>query len=482
MSWKNNTSGVSDYYEAPVVKKRMAQYLGGETLEDATAIYVTRCDSWTKLKTIKKPSELDFFLGGQSDVGRSLWDKKYLIAHLDIEYVNFDFPAEPYLDQERSFSLQVPLVDTIKKILAQYGIAPFHLVTGRGHHFTWLLRQDSEAFKKLKDCGHLSRYLAKFYRMGHGPEGESITRDLAKAYSGLGLVLESLVWRVLVSGSLGTEIPVKPFCSPEKKCERGWEALIVDISEYGDPLHTRMIRLPFSLYLKPWEEDVLSEGGIGPKTGLSCAIPGDGLDTSLFAEVTHNPERILDLAAGSDAHIPDTSVEMEKLIMDYERSRVKYYHDWFFSREQCRPSEWPRTYDLFSLSALPPCARKILTEPNDLLLKPVCIDYLVKILLSLGWHPRHIAGIMRSKYERDHAWGDLWYHYDAGLRADFYCRVITSGIFLGTDKLDTFGCELPRKFCYCEKDCPGLEKYRLSLLKRRDDGKLASSPFNRLLL
>ena len=36
------------------------------------------------------------------DIDRSLLDKESLIAHLDIEYVNFDSPAESYLNPERS--------------------------------------------------------------------------------------------------------------------------------------------------------------------------------------------------------------------------------------------------------------------------------------------------------------------------------------------------------------------------------------------
>jgi hypothetical protein len=32
------------------------------------------------------------------ELARSLWDRDSLLVDLDIEYVNFDFPAEPYLD------------------------------------------------------------------------------------------------------------------------------------------------------------------------------------------------------------------------------------------------------------------------------------------------------------------------------------------------------------------------------------------------
>jgi hypothetical protein len=45
-------------------------------------------------------------------------------------------------------------------------------------------------------------------------------------------------------------------------------------------------------------------------------------------------------------------------------------------------------------------------------------------LWEKGWHPRSIAGLIRSKFERDYGWGAYWYRYDAAARADFYVRVL----------------------------------------------------------
>jgi hypothetical protein len=44
-------------------------------------------------------------------------------------------------------------------------------------------------------------------------------------------------------------------------------------------------------------------------------------------------------------------------------------------------------------------------------------------LLAKGWHPRHIAGLIRSKFERDYGWGDQWIDYSPSMRADFYVRI-----------------------------------------------------------
>ncbi|MBD3378979.1 MAG: hypothetical protein GF408_00760 [Candidatus Omnitrophica bacterium] len=483
LSWKNDPAPVSDYYGEPVIEKRMAEYLGGDTLDEATAVYLTRCDPKNRLKNIRKPAELASFLRDGIDIGRSLWDKEDLIVHLDIEYVNFDFPGEPYLDPKRSYGIQEPLIKTLRNDLEGFGIEPLHLVTGRGHHFTWKIGGKTAVFRELEKIGRLPEELRKMYEKGHGPEGEHVTPGLAKAYAGLALVMEYLAGRAILSARRETPVPVKTICAPERVCERGWEAVILDLSEYGDPLHTRMIRLPFSLYLKPWEEDTLAKDDIGGKKGLSCVIPGGGMKPEDFAKASGDPSRIIDLALRSEMFIPEAAGGTGAVIKEYKTSGTKHYHDWFFSREQYLPEEWPRTYDLFSHKGMPACARNILEEPNDLLLKPPCQEMLIKVLMSLGWHPRHIAGLFRSKYERNHGWGDMWYRYNAVSRAEFYCRTVAEGIFNGTDDLSGFDCSVPLRFCRCRKEeCSGLANYRDSLIKRREHGKLGSSPFNRLFL
>lgn len=71
----------------------------------------------------------------------------------------------------------------------------------------------------------------------------------------------------------------------------------------------------------------------------------------------------------------------------------------------------------------------------------------MRILLALGWHPRHIAGLIRSKYERDYGWGERWSHDEVSSRADFYTRVFAGLVLVGQDELqeaDDDGCRLCR--------------------------------------
>jgi hypothetical protein len=61
-------------------------------------------------------------------------------------------------------------------------------------------------------------------------------------------------------------------------------------------------------------------------------------------------------------------------------------------------------------------------------------------LWALGWHPRSIAGLVRSKYERDFRWGGLWDRYDSAARAEFYVRVFCGAAAAGLESCGDFTC------------------------------------------
>jgi len=105
-------------------------------------------------------------------------------------------------------------------------------------------------------------------------------------------------------------------------------------------------------------------------------------------------------------------------------------------------------------------------------------------MFALGWHPRHIAGLIRSKYERDYGWGEQWLHYDPGSQADFYVRLFSGFFVAGRDELVDFNCQSnkEKQFCF-DLDCScNLAEFRESLLARRRHERLACGPFNRLFL
>ena len=66
---------------------------------------------------------------------------------------------------------------------------------------------------------------------------------------------------------------------------------------------------------------------------------------------------------------------------------------------------------------------------------------IVAVSLSLGWHPRHIAGLIQSKLERDYAWGEIWEGYDPATSAEFYTLVFAGLALVRYDDLVDFNCQ-----------------------------------------
>ena len=120
------------------------------------------------------PRALNSLLDRGFEICRSLWDRDALIADFDIEYVNFDNPAEAFVDPERVFAIQQPVVETIERLLREYGITPLHVLSGRGHHFVWRIGQNSAVFKKLAEIGRGPPSLWECETEVHPPNGRAV--------------------------------------------------------------------------------------------------------------------------------------------------------------------------------------------------------------------------------------------------------------------------------------------------------------------
>jgi hypothetical protein len=189
------------------------------------------------------------------------------------------------------------------------------------------------------------------------------------------------------------------------------------------------------------------------------------------------------LSAHTSTEIPDATRGTGKLLRDYEKSKLAKFHAFFYAQEQHPPELWPETYDQTPLEILPACVRIALEQPNDLLLRPAFIRQLVRVMLALGWHARHIAGLICSKYQRDFDWTQF-VNVDPATRADFYTRVFSGLFAAGTDDLVDLNCVSAQEEGICTFSNCGfnLLDFKKSALERRAHDKLAHWPFNRLLL
>ena len=474
----------AQYYRSAAVRARIREFLGAGSLGKTTCRYLVKGETTTlRLHEHHPVGALDLLLDEGAEIARSLWDAQSLIADFDIEYVNFDRPEEAFLNPERAFGLQVPVQKTIESLLASYGIAPLHLLSGRGHHFVWRIAQDSPAFLSLQKLGHGSLSLWNAIADHPAPDGAIASTDLARAFAGLGQVMEFLAHRVKGIAARASEIPVELTAIEVGPSARGREMVSLDISEYGDPLTVRLLRVPFSVYFKPWQQRGAIADEVLSEMRPLFIIPPGGRTLPEALPIMRSPGLTADLAATARTEIPDGSGAMEHLIADYEASSLRQFHDDFYAQEQEPPERWPATYDRVPLEAWPACGRLILEQPNDLLLRPSCIQRVVRVLLALGWHPRQIAGLIRSKYERDFGWTQFT-GCDPATRADFYVRVFAGLFATGHDDLIDFNCTSAQEqgLCFFHNCNDNLLRFKEAALFRRAHDKLAHRPFNRLLL
>lgn len=416
---------IERYYRQPQIRDRMLEFLGGPPVERATAVFLTSCDDPAAGRgpDFRSVTRLDEFLTEGREVCRSLWERDALLAHLDLEYVNFDFPAEAYLDPERAFSLQQPAALAAWEALRRCGIKPLHVLSGRGHHLIWRIPLASAAGRRLAALGKMPAHLVQYYAAFSGPDGDRIGPEMGAAFAALGLVMEYLAYRIKAAAGPAGPLPVELTAVNVPEQERGREMISVDISEYGDPLNTRIIRTPFSVYLKPWRINGILHEEIRSAVPVMIMIPLADLSLEQGLRIMRDEYQTLHWATRVTADIPDCAAGTEALLEEYLESQLAAFHAWYYSLEHDPPERWSQTYDRLSLERLPEIVRGILSRPNDDLLKPAGIREVVRALLLEGWHPRHIAGLIRSKYERNFGWGGQWYFYDAATRADFYTRM-----------------------------------------------------------
>lgn len=410
------------YYKKPAVRSRILEFLGGDSPATATCEYITADGVTTAVRRPELPDEIHSRLDDGLDICRSLWDRKSLIAHLDVEYVNFDFAAEPYLDPGRSFELQEPVADAIERILNHFDIKSLHVLSGRGHHFAWRIARSSLAFAKLCQIG-LKAVIddSVQIRLRDGCDSPLITQ----AFAGLGLVMEFVARLVVELASPKCAIPVDLTAVEVPPYQRGREMISIDISEYGDPLPTRTVRVPFSAYLKPWQQlHAVGKENIA-KIGPIIFVPINDIDTRRGLVLMRDPELAAEFAEKTTTSIPEQNHGMEALIAHYLKSPLCRFHDFFYSETHEPVVRWPMTYDRTHLEKMPEAARNALLFPNDLLLRPFNMRCVTETLLANGWHPRHIAGMIRSKFERDYGWGKQWQDYSPAMRADFYARIFS---------------------------------------------------------
>ncbi|MDD4932923.1 MAG: hypothetical protein PHO89_05580 [Methylacidiphilaceae bacterium] len=478
-------STVRDYYARDSVRRRIAEYCGGvpEEPEAFSCTYLVGYGAAMGQGVSPEPhasvekKRFAELLDAGVDLLRSIWDRAALLGILDIEYVNWDYPAEVFFRPAEVFSRIEPLYRAIRRCFGTYGIEPLAILTGQGYHFVLRIPKNSAAFYLLAACGAASpqrlecgnRFGARFAR--------AVSPLEATAYETLGRLFEFLVHRIMQEyeeTGASTEMPPLPAVPTDVAVGRigpsgRREAISLDLSLYGDPLPRRATRCPFSVYQKHrvlWEKYGERAGKELPIPVLLPRSPSSCLKELL--EIRVDWDRAVGLAGGCSVEIPDASPSVLGWLRDYEGSSLARVH---------RESKEIRHDRNENPSDLPPCLVHCLQEPNPHLLKPTNLQALTRVLLTRGWVPAAIADLVRTRYEEDHGWGDLWQKYEPATRAEFYVRLFSGLVLTGIDQEIDLNCISHQEKGYCWQPFCGF-----NLANYRKTGKNGNRTFHRGLL
>jgi hypothetical protein len=461
---------VVDYYRHPAVVERMREYGRGSC---GIAAYGGREHLATHDQgPIPVPTDAeDRVLRGGADLCRSLADTRGVLLHLDIDYVDPLRPAAPYDDPTRVFRELEPIYETAVHAFRTRGISPLTLLTGRGYHVMILVRRGTRFYERLVAVGALDAPLAaKYEEAGHVLPSAT---TMGRAHAGAGRLLEHLAHDVIRRLRRRSVLPVAIADTPPAG-KRPFACL--DLSAHGDPLFERHLRSAFSLNQKARRR--------GAHDGVVVVLPRGSVPLAELLEVRQSLAAAARLAGSVSVEIPEAAPDDGGWVRSYVESPLGRFHRFFDAGTHVPWRDWPVSYDAIDLAALPRCVSETLRTPNPLLLEPSRLRLVTLVLWSLGYPPRWIAGLIRSKYERDFGWGATWYRYDAAARADFYVRLFCGAQAMGLERESPLDCGRLAAAGLCPGRCRfDLERVRRLLPRpggRPWTGRSASLPVSRI--
>ncbi|MCS7151591.1 MAG: hypothetical protein NZ928_04305, partial [Endomicrobia bacterium] len=400
-----------------------------------------------------------------ADIFRTVWDREATLFILDFEYYNIAYPAEAYFKPYDVFYKLEEIYQRVKDLYKRYNLNFISIQTGQGYHFVFKVPFGTKQHNELVNLAYIEPTLQGKYNSISGRRKKKVSEETGKGFHMAGRLIEYICHKLL--GNL-KDYHGLPVVFGDVSVGKNREAIALDLSMYADPIYMRDIRIPFSIYQKHriYDKFKLSTQNIPyfavlvreNKNIIYFNNPTDIID------IRNDEKKILDVASMTTCEIPDNTEFLNTLIKRYQSSKLYKIHKQFDSCEHDPPEIWYKTYDKFNINILPPCVRHCLIEPNDHLLKPTNLQTLTRVLIKLGWHPKHIAGLIRSKYERNYGWGEIWYKYDAASRANFYVRIYSDLILTGIDKEEDLNCWSHFEKGYCWQPNCGfkLENYRLT--------------------
>lgn len=190
--------------------------------------------------------------------------------------------------------------------------------------------------------------------------------------------------------------------------------------------------------------------------GLRAAEPPIALDLSLYAQPVHNatvpvPYSLLADGVLLPVQSPRCEANLAALQRAYAASALAKYHRHYMSESPHPPAAWPASYDRISPADLPACLSLFLHGGGERLRTRAGLQHFTRGMLSLGWHPRHIAGLVWCQLTR--AGEDV---EKAAAWSAHAVRQCAARVFAKLDRLEGLDCDVVRSQGFCPPNpvCP----------------------------
>ncbi|MEO8362690.1 MAG: hypothetical protein ABI672_21880, partial [Vicinamibacteria bacterium] len=435
------------YYQSKSVRSRIAEYCGGspDDFRSFTArglalyggIDLTQRVEGAPVEVPVETWPSLFKMG--ADVCRSLDDSSGTLIALDVDYMNHGDACEPYRDPTRTFERLEPVYATALALMADYGIKPLTLMTGRGYHLIIKAEAGGPFEASLKNLGRRGQ--------GTSQSGSLPSSSGANAaHQGAGLLVEHLAHEICRSLAGRTEVPLTLLDLPPVANE---PFICLDLSAYGDVIGNRSLRCAFSGNQKA------RMGSLQVWPRVVAVLPRHDETRSDLIRARADLNNAADLAETSSAAIPSVWAA-DGWLASYEASGLATFHRYFdrVGVDAAGPAPAP--------FLVPQCALRPLVQPNDALLEPGSLRTVALTLWARGYHPREVAELISGRYASPDHWGDYWEHYDRATRAEFYVRIACGAIAGGIEDWDAFTCDAQRRSGYCTGSGCGIDLAQFS--------------------
>ena len=432
----------SSYYQQTPIMRRILEYLGD-------AVYVKGSDlDPNSDKKFRRYNDIIHAMADGFDVYRSNLDFRNLVQVIDIEYGNKQFPGEIFHNPLETFHKIDSTRENIKELFHRNKVENIEVMTGQGYNFAFQVPRDSPSYDALVKIGVKNRVIPWTAAQKLLEKQERYTNiPLLKdhiASTAFGRINDYIF--DLIRENSGMLVRTSDVFDNN-------EISIFDTTQHGYLLNRRAFRLAFSLHQKTRTSDKYGYHG-PPIVSLPTSETSLEDRVRIRQDERNNYKSAVEFAREIDVDIP--CADLTSLITNYLISPTFDRHrehaenlgyqeidspekESLYERlnaeiPEIKPNDvfWdiPKTanWDLFKSKNLNSEVWRIFGNPNDAMLNPGALRYVISEMKEKEISDRDIITAIAQKYSENHNWtSDLWKN-DEILRAEYWVRTLTTQI------------------------------------------------------